>query len=54
MVDINYDILPIITTVVQAECWGKGHIARVIICPKLKPPKHHKIIVGTWPKQAFQ
>ena len=47
---MNKESFPTITTVVQAESWGKEHIAHIISCPNSKPHKLHKIIVGVLPK----
>jgi hypothetical protein len=36
---------PSITTVVQAEPWGKGHVARITsFRPVTNTPKQHRII----------
>ena len=38
---------PSITTVVQAEPWGKGHVARITsFRPVTNSPKQHKPIVA--------
>lgn len=38
---------PSITTVVQAEPWGKGHVARITsFRPVTNTPKQHKAIVA--------